>query len=346
MAMQDKKYKKFVKEQGITDISLVSERNFPEIEGVEDFTHIGKDALQLEGYSPKWAGRVDKSKLDELVNEVLNNQDCCYQTCYTNDAFQGYVPKFFSAIIKRHDFGTEVDCDVFGSRMMNYFGLPTVFNLRLDSTITEKDNIIRKCPYLISIDFIRENEEFYDLYDVYSGRNFDIENVFETGLERTIKVNSKLLKIFLDNHDINYSEDEIENFKRFLAKSIVVRSIFLGDKDFRNANAGILINNKTQSFRPAPNHDFNYLLKYEKIDGDGLKIVDEYSKLYSEDYAELFDRLLELINKSGGKTSLLEELSGKCFKDGYDKQKARSIIFNNIRKVADFELAKMEQLEK
>lgn len=346
MSMQDKKYLKFAKEQGLVETDTVENRRFPELDGIEDFTHISKNALLLDGYSPKWAGRVDRSKLEELIYEIQNNPKCSYETCYTKDAFEGYVPKYFSAIIKHLEYDSEVDADVFGSRVLNFFEIPTVFNLRIDGIGESVDKFCSDNSYLISVDFIRENEEFYDLYDVYSGMSFDIQYVFENGLERTINVNSKLLKIFLKNNQIDFTEKDIENFKSVLAKSIIARTIVLGDKDFRNANSGILLNKKEKTFRPAPNHDFNFILKFDKINGEGLRVVDEYSKLYPEDYADLFDKLLEFTAKSGKHLSQLELTAKDCFKDDYDRQKAVSIVFNNIRQIADFEMEKLSQIEK
>lgn len=347
MAMQDKKYLKYAKEQKLVKTSEVEDRKFPELDGVEDFTHISQNALLLDGYSPKWAGRVDKSKLDELIYEIQCNPNCSYETCYTKDAFEGYVPAKFSAIIKHLEFDSEVDSDVFGSRALNFFEIPTVYNLRIDGDGGSTDKFCRDNSYLVSVDFIRENEEFYDLYDVYSGMSFDIQYVFENGLERTINVNSKLLKIFLKNKQINFTEKDIENFKSVLAKSIIARTIVLGDKDFRNANSGILLNKKSGTFRSAPNHDFNFILKFDKINGDGLRVIDEYSRLYPDDYADLFDKLLEFIDKSGKKRlSQLELIAKDSFKDEYDRQRAVTIVFNNIRQIADFEMEKLAQIDK
>lgn len=345
MSMQDKNYKKYEKQEGLIETDSIEWRKFPKVEGIEDFTHISRGAVYLDGYSEKWAGRVHKSQLEDLIAEVLYNPGCSYETCYTKDAFDGYVPAMFSSIIKKPETVTEVDYDVFGSRVMNCLGVPTAYNLRIDAGDEfENGRSFDERAYLISVDFIRENEEFFDLYDVYSGEKFDIDKVFVNGLERTIRVNTNLLKIFLNNNAISFTETQLKDFGQTLAKSIVARSILLGDKDFRNANSGILINRKEKSFRPAPNHDYNYILQFEEIEKDGLKILEEYSRLYPKDCEKLIDKFLAFVacNKYGA--SQLKWLANNVIEDDYDRKRAVSILTNNARRIVDFEVNKISEL--
>lgn len=345
-----KKYRKEEKRDGIIKVSQVAERNFPNIDGVSDFTHISKTAVYLDGYSPKWAGRVDKDNLEELIYEVLDNPECSYETCYTKDAFEGYVPKYFSAIIKKLDNTTEVDYDVLGSRLMNYLGVPTAFNVRCDGKVELKDdgtgeNTTIWLPYLISVDFIRENEEFYDLYDVYSAERFDIERVFDNGLARTTLINKNMLKIFLKNNDIGFIDEDLKNYERILAKSIVSRAILLGDKDVRNANLGILINRKNKTFRFAPNHDYNWLLERKPISGEDLRILDEYSKLYPEDCRTLIQKFMKLVEKNKFGKSDLSWIIRDSVEDVYDQNRAMKLLGENAKHIEEYEMEKSKTFE-
>lgn len=344
----NKQYRKEANKDGIIKVSKVENRNFPDIEGVDDFTHISKNAVYLDGYSPKWAGRVDKQYLEELIFEVLENPECSYETCYTNDAFVGYVPRYFSAVIKRLDTATEVDYDVLGSRLLNYLGVPTVFNVRAEGKIKVEDgneeNVIM-VPHLISVDFIRENEEFYDLYDVYSGEKFDIQRVFDNGLARTTLINKNMLKIFLKNNGINYTDEDLKNYERILAKSIVSRAILLADKDVRNANAGILINRKNKTFRFAPNHDFNDLLNRKPISGEEIRILDEYATLYPEDHDELIRKFSKLVEKNKYGSSDLGWIVQDSVEDVYDQNRVMKILTNIEKRIASNEMEKSKTFE-
>lgn len=326
--MQDKEYLKYLK--SFTETSLVANRNFPKISPyVKDYDFVESG---LTGYDQKWVARIGRMHLyRELITEIKNNPNCAYDICYDRSDLEGVAPAEFSAVLKRPNYWCEVDFDVFGSRVLNYFGIPTVFNRRFEAL--DKDvGFVRN--YVASVSFIKQNEEFFDLYDVNSkhDKKFELKNASKYGLEETLNRIGIIVERFLRANHVKYSSVDIENYKRYMAMSIAVRVGVLADGDFKNGNAGIILNFARSYFRPVPNFDFG-----ELFDEDALKdekrfgLIRDYARLYPEDFLSFSRKVESFVSRKNGKTSECEKLANMHIRE----DNIRKLALNSILKNAD-----------
>ena len=286
MAMEEKEYLEYLK--SFTDTKKDSLRYIPKFRGVKDYDYVDEhsDANKVVGHSSKWFVRLNKMYFKEMIRDVQKNASSSYETCYRKDEIQeNNVPEYVSVLIKEPDRELELDADVFGSRVLNHFGLPVVFNRRIDKAIPRYP----ASKYLVSVDFLRPNEEFVPLNEIVEfGKGIDIKRYETCGLKKTISNILPYLEKSLNENGISFSKQDIKNFENYLVSSFLVRVILLGDDDFRNGNVGILINRKDNTFRPAPNFDMEKSFIYRGAN-EKLKNLPQ---IYN-DYPELFGDFVE-----------------------------------------------------
>lgn len=334
MAMQDKEYLEYLK--NFTDTSFVSNRNFPNISPyVKDYDFVEG---VLSGYDEKWVARIGRMHLyRELVLELKNNPESSYDICYEKEDLEGVCPAEFSAVLKRPNYWCEVDFDVFGSRVFNYFGVPTVFNRRFEA-MSEELGFVRN--YVASISFIKQDEEFFDLQDAFDfSPKFDVKNCLNKGLKSTVEEYGKNLETFLKRNHIPVDKRFIERSKRFMAYSINLRLCLLNDGDFRNGNTGIVVNQKLKTARVAPNHDFGELFDSDiSKDDRRFEMLGEWQEMYPDDFFDFVDKTLNFVARENGRPSVCERLISRYIREMNIKEMVSSSIFENVKKISEKEL--------
>lgn len=338
--MQDKDYLDYLK--NFTETSLDTSRNFPNNISpyVKDYDFVeGK----LPGYDEKWFARIGKMHLyRELVSELKNNPDCVYDICYDRSDLQGVCPAEFSAVLKRPNYWCEVDFDVFGSRVLNYFGLPTVFNRKFEAKAD--DGFFRN--YLASISFIKQDEEFFDLQEAFNfAPKFDIKKCIKKGLKTILDDYGKNLEIFLKSQHIPVTKEFIDDSKRFMAYSINLRLALLNEGDLRNGNTGVVLNKKHKSARIAPNHDYGELFDPDMAKEKGrFDLLDEWQGMYSEDFSDFVDRVLSFVARENGRPSVCEKMINQFIREENIKQLVANSIFENVKEIVQRDLLLTESL--
>lgn len=340
--MQDKEYLKYLK--SFTETSLDKNRNFPEISPyVNDYDFVEGT---LSGYDQKWVARIGKMHLyRELITELKNNPNCAYDICYDRSDLEGVVPAEFSAVLKRPNYWCEVDFDVFGSRVLNCFGIPTVFNRRFEA-MDENVGFVRN--YVASVSFIKPDEEFFDIYDVNSkhDKKFELKDASKYGLEETLDRIGKIVERFLKANHVNYTKEDIDAYKRYMAMSIAVRVGFLADGDFKNGNTGIILNFARNCFRPTPNFDFGELFDEDTLkDEKRIGLLRDYARLYPEDFLSFSRKVESFVSRKNGRASECEKLANMHIREDNIKKLALNSILKNagLIKQIEFELVGAKQ---
>lgn len=344
MAMEDEEYLKSVSK--FTNTSLDETYYVPNIAGIEPFTLVDQGSKEnlVAGMSEKYCLRAKKELFSELNEEMKNNPNCSYDTCFTKDEYKNNSISTYSIVLKE-DKVLDIECEVLGSRIFNFYGVPTVYNKRFD----EKKGKAVVDSYVASVDCLKPNERFYDLFDIAFIGGGNLLSIQAEGLDKTIDGISKAVGWYLKKMNISYDKNQMQSFKSFLVYSYMVRVLLLNDSDYRNGNAGIIINEKENYFRPFPNFDYNLLFDCETNE-DRLKLIEDIAV----SYPEVLDDFLEKTEKFVTKENKTDESACEAiFKESVKRKSARENLINKfysnvvlvVNKARDVkkELAEMEQ---
>ena len=317
----DENYEEYIKNFTRTDESIL--RKIPNMRGVKDFDFVDESSRsnRLTGYSDKYCVRAHVMLLRDLVKEILINPNSSYQFCYTTEEIMtGSFPEYFSVLMKQPDSLHAVESEVFASRLLNYFGVPVVYNRRIDKGYPHYES----SKYVMSVDMIRRNEKLVLLNDfVPLTGHYDVSRYDRNGLKETLDMNCHYLKAYLDSEGINYTEDDIENYKLFLFNSILIRIMLLGDMDLRNGNAGILIDIKNKTFRPLPNFDMEKSFS-TLANSNRFSYLKEFYDLYPKEYDEFIRKMIGLFEPTKRGLPLYEVIARKSMRE---ESVANSIMY-------------------
>lgn len=298
---------------------------------------------KIIGHTNKWCRLADISYIQDYILDVKNNPSSAFQSCFTNEEIMnGNIPKHVSVYIKEMVDDKRVDVEVIACFIMNYFGLPTAYNTNITGI---KDGDGKN--YLMSVDFLRKNEELVLLQDLIENRNdyFDINvrMLYDGDFKINLSMIQKLLKNKLNSEDIAYTKKDIDEFMSYLVSSTLVRAFLMGDADFKNENAGIIIDKGKKTFRPVPNFDYercfigeymNYAKVLETIFSTLVEIHDESPV----EYEKFISKLNEFMKANSSGKSKCSEIINYVIKD---KQKADDLIreisrnFKEIMRVSE-----------
>jgi hypothetical protein len=289
-------------------------RKIPNMRGVKDFDFVdeGSNDNMLTGYSVKYCVRAHVMLLRDLVKEIQTNPNASYQTCYTKDEIiSGDFPEYFSVFMKETDTDYAIGSEVFASRLLNYFGTPVAYNRRID----KGSPYYGTTKYVMSVDMIGRNEKLVLLSDIIPFRtHIDIRKFEIQGLKETLDFVGQYLESYLDQEGVEYTENEIEDYKKFLAVSLLERYMFLGDTDFRNGNSGILIDLKKNKFRPLPNFDmeksFSSLASSRRFGS-----LIEFYDLYPDEYDKFIHKMLGLFEGTKKGSAVCIDLAKKAIRE-------------------------------
>lgn len=290
MSMEDKQYLDFI--QNFTDCKNDIIRDVPMIDGIKDFDFVDEFSKEnsVQGFCEKWCVLAHSSLIQDMLDEIKQNPKSGYQACFTGEEIvNGEIPEYCSAILKVSD-DLQLECEMLGSKILNLYGLPVAYN-----TGVKVENFAgREEKYILSVDFIQKNEDFIDLNDISTANSYaDLKRFYRYGIKNTMKIAINNLKNYLNDNGINYTKQDIASYESFLVSSMLVRNYLLGDADFRNGNAGILVNKENKTFRPAPNFDFGELL-YGLTSQEKFEHIDEFIRFYPSEFANFLQFTMDL----------------------------------------------------
>lgn len=330
MAMEDEKYLESVK--NFINTEWDETYVIPNIAGISPFTLVDQGSKEnlVAGMSEKYCLRAKKELFPELNEEMKNNPNCAYDTCFTKEEYKNNSNSTYSIILKE-DKVLDIECEVLGSRIFNFYGLPTVYNKRFD----EKRGKAVVNSYVASVDCLKPNERFFDLYDIAFIGGGNLLSIQAEGLDKTIDGIAGAVAKFLDKNQIAYTKNELLNFKSFLVYSYMVRVLLLNDSDYRNGNAGIIINEKDNYFRPFPNFDFNLLFDLETSD-DMLKLIEDIALSYPDVLDDFLAKTEKFVLKEyKSKESPCEEIFNEAVKRKTARENLINKFYSNVVLVVD-----------
>lgn len=202
----------------------------------------------IGGVHDKVFARIDSNSVYPLIHAIRSDSNCSYVT-YANDLIKsGETPRKLSTMVK---YSRELDIDmmvneVIGSRLLNLFGVPTVYN----------ECFVCDDTYLTcSVDFMKNNENIQTVAEIL---NIDIPsfNLAET-IEQSKRAFDYVWHHTLNNSDENYAESLDEFIYRIL-EMYFFKVLLLRDSDFAIHNIGVIVDPDTKTISVAPAHDFEY----------------------------------------------------------------------------------------
>ena len=145
--------------------------------------------------------------------------------------------------------------------------------------------------------------------------NADIKKFMRYGLKQTLDRIGEFVADYLKYENIVCTAEDIDNYKKFLFVSILGRTMLLGDGDFRNGNAGILLDAKNNSFRPFPNMDMEKA--FSSISTTmRFNYLKECYELYPDLYADFVKKMLILVDsEKGQKESNCSKIARRTIRD-------------------------------
>jgi len=312
---QNKKQNELIK---MFDIDFV---NYNSLKPVEFDEIIKPSKYGFDGRSSKKFKRVNASGFRQMIEEIKNNPNCSYITYINKVVKEGIVPEKLAVMDKLSDLNS-VKNEAIATRLLNYFEVPTSFNLPVQS----KDEY-----HSLSVDFISENEEFIELYTLLpptEGEYF-IEKTY-----RIIEIVEYYLKKLYKDEQPEKFKDNLEKFKRDLVVSFFVRQFVLGDIDCNMVNSGLLINTETWDFKLI-NFDLEWSLnKWRNSENFNF----EYAmRKYKNEVDEVYNKCITLANALDKQCSESSQISIAMLsiRDNITK------LFNLIK---DYENAKNKDL--
>lgn len=285
----------------------------PRMRGLQDFDFVDQNTKGnlMAGYADKYCMRASVSLLRDLIREVKTNPNVSYQVCYTNDEIRNdETSDYYSVVMKQPDSLEAVEAEVFASRVLNYFGVPVAYNRRIDRAIPNYPTE----NYLMSVDMIRRNERLVLLDEIIPVQRgyVDIDNFKRGGLKNTLDFVGDSLKNYLGENGINYTEEDIEEYLKFLSTSILIRKAWMSEGDLRNGNTGILIDLEKKKFRPLPNFDMEDCFTKSRLDYEELKQLHDFDP---EGYDRFVEKMYEFLKLNDKKESACTKMAHKYIRD-------------------------------
>ena len=293
----------------------------PKFYGMEDFDFVdsGSSDNLLNGRSNKWCVRVNgKMYFSDLIQEMKRHPNSSYGTCFTKDEFlEGNIPEYFSVILKQPQDKEFRDSEVFASRVLNYFGVPVVYNRAVNKSFGERGVE----HFLMSVDFLQKNERFIKLCDMMNYPELkDIKRLSVYGTKNVVDGIVTSLEKTLSFLNLDVKKQEMNVLKKDLVYSILVRYVLLADSDFRNGNSGFLYNVKTKSIRSAPNFDMEEIFSGGFVSSRGIG-EDRFNELeiifneYPEVFCDFVTKLSSILKKDRNGVSKLQKLSYSAYEN-------------------------------
>lgn len=224
---KDKDWKK-----NFAKILEVSEEDESEVGGtsLKFFTRLDDKKDTLNGDNKMV---VDSKYFGELISELRNNPNCSYKTIYNDLIKSGYIPRFFSVLIKDcHGIDDKVLSEVAFSRLANLLKIPTNFCIPIANPDKDEE---KKYLGIVSIDYLEYGKESKMLCDIipddsllsyHSANLCDWIGYFDRCIEE------------LSPSGVNKKDRDliVSNF----IKTYILRSGIFPDNDLSSYNVGLI----------------------------------------------------------------------------------------------------------
>ena len=208
-------------------------------------------------------GVCDSKYLGDFIREIQNNPNATYVSIYNQLIRDGYIPRYFSALIKDcHNDPDRVRAEMFGCQAANALGIPTAycFGIKDDSPKSKefKGEIEGDYFAVASLDFVPQGCEIETFKDMAKSKKFCC--VYDS-LDKWLKYIDMCLETrFPDGVDQESRKALRSNF----VKSYLFRIALFPDYDFTVYNGGIMIDENTNKFSMIPNFDMEGMM-YEHL---------------------------------------------------------------------------------
>lgn len=287
--------------------------NIPNIEEYDLIGDAGNNFMY--GHLPKRFVRFPASEFGEFLKEIQKD-NCSYVSYLDHQDVKNsgkFYGEYLSVLLKKmgsfidlnsDDFSHEeimrwtsfndetkrlVASEIIGSRLFNYFGVKTVYNKAL-----LQDYVV----YLLSIDFIKPEQNFYPMGLFQSNREMDSYMNIKGNIETFNRKIDDMLRIFRNEGNKTVVVDRNELIKEYV-KSYLLRVLVFKDSDFKAENVGLIHDKEKNKIFYGPNFDYEYLFrKITHVSGMSKKHHEniEYIYLnYPEIVEEFSQKLQELI---------------------------------------------------
>ena len=238
-------------------------------------------ALNIGGTLKKNFVRVKSESIKDFLDKITKENNS-YVT-YLDDLIKSsdfdnskeFPLEYVSCMLKdasRH-FGAYNICEVWGSRIANALGVPTVFNENVS---------LNKQTNILSIDCVKPNTHIstlktkYYQYIDYKLRQIkchcfsdfdDWENLFDACIrnKRDLTDDEELNNLLIGVDFVDYPFDRetldecVAKFKKDFVKQYLLRVVILHDKDFYPANLMVVTDETTGKFSVGPCFDYEFI---------------------------------------------------------------------------------------
>jgi len=248
-----------------------------ELEGYGDMS-LKKD--KFDGKHVKNFFRLNSLNLLPFL-EKISNINHNYITYFNNILPEGNIPNHISVLMKKLN-KKQIISEVIGAKITEYFGLNTPINFAM---FTGKDD--SRKDFVISVDFVSENEMFDSLddYQLEYEKGIDIKGFFED------------YRIMMqDNSDFDFvSEDRVKELENEIMLSFLVRDVLLGDSDFCSLNLGFLLNETDKKIKLI-NFDYEDAFVIKNLTSKHYEIIDYAIKNHPNVYQNFINKVNTILN--------------------------------------------------
>jgi len=230
-----------------------------------------EDDKLLDGTHPKDFVMFREKDFKELTSEKSKTDK--FITYIDNIRQEGLSPKNVSVLNKSVWSEDSAVNEVIASRLMSFFGCPTVFNV---SYVEDGKKDQKKCYYVASVDCISENETFENFYRLVALSDDRVYTLWR-------RIESFLTIKFSDYPDF---DKRLKGVEEDFFRSHIVREFVVGDYDSGSHNIGLLLNEKEKNFQIV-NFDYEaaFVTRKRELSDFNLKYtVDHKPHLLKEIY--------------------------------------------------------------
>lgn len=238
---------------------------------VKNCKNLGKE-LKLDGHMPKQFARVSWEEVLDFEKELIENPNNTYISYVNNMIKLGLIPEEVAVLLKDYDACIGVNYENTTCKLLNYFGVPTVYTFQY---------IAYEKPFSASIYCASQDEELINLRNETGSTFFNVEEINEV---------FDMIKGRYNLKGAKYAK-----FRNDFIRTILVRVVILGDIDFKFENIGILHNKSTGEIRLV-NYDFEYMFGTSSWDVELREYVAEIvAKRFPKIFQDVCNRLQEII---------------------------------------------------
>lgn len=251
------------------------------IDGLIEYDFINTSAKNnLEGHNKRRFVMLDSKYFEEYLTLIKNDSQSSSYVSYLDneDIKKGIYPKHLSTMLKKVAYEKFAYNEVVAPKILNFFGVETVVN----KCLMEGDDI-----YLLSLDFIKPYQRFFDSSDFdcpyFINASGDIRDALDA-IDFKVDVLKKRLTWEYASYNAKIDKEKLkENY----IKTYLVRVLLLGDGDFNNRNYGFIYDFQKNEIMVNPNFDFEYAFAMETNEFGFYKsnlnfIRNNYASIYNE----------------------------------------------------------------